>query len=253
MPRSRRATPIRQQGNGSCATRHEERSPMDSSDIPVKTPDGHAELSTRQRRLSQRHRTLLLLVDGRRSQAQVLALAGQAGVPAACFDELLALGLVVLTQPVVTLPREATPSGAMPLRVDLPLDPGDTPLPAGDSVLPASPALAVDSTVSGALQSVTPSGADWVDVAHADELADEDPFEEARAMLLRAVRAEAPVAGSLTLLRLRRAQTRAELSGLLAEVEARISKPHRQLAAAQTLRRVRYLLGLRADSGISPV
>ena len=33
--------------------------------VPIKTPDGQAELSTRARRLSQRHRTVLFLVaDG---------------------------------------------------------------------------------------------------------------------------------------------------------------------------------------------
>ena len=66
--------------------------------IPVKTSDGHAELASRQRRLSQRHRTVLLLVDGRRTQLQVRALALQAGAPDNCFDELLDLGLIVLQE-----------------------------------------------------------------------------------------------------------------------------------------------------------
>ena len=61
---------------------------------PVKTPAGLAELQERTRGLSQRHRTLLLLVDGRRSIDEVLGLAAQAGVPPDCFHELVALGLV---------------------------------------------------------------------------------------------------------------------------------------------------------------
>jgi hypothetical protein len=65
------------------------------------------------------------------------------------------------------------------------------------------------------------------------------------------VRAEAPLAGSLTLLRLRRARTRADLNQLLDEVEARITKPHRSLAAGQTMRRVRMLLDGRADSSLT--
>jgi len=32
----------------------------------------------------------------------------------------------------------------------------------------------------------------------------------------------------------------------------RITKPHRSLAAAQTLRRVRHLLGTRIDSSLAP-
>lgn len=61
---------------------------------PVKTPAGVAELQQRTLGLSQRHRTVLLLVDGRRSAEEVLALAAQAGVPPACFHELVAQGLV---------------------------------------------------------------------------------------------------------------------------------------------------------------
>ena len=65
------------------------------------------------------------------------------------------------------------------------------------------------------------------------------------------MRAEAPVIGSLTLLRLRRAASRADLEDLLDEVEARISKPHRSLAAGQTLQRVRQLLDGRRDPALS--
>lgn len=61
---------------------------------PVKTPAGLAELQQRTRGLGQRHRTVLLLVDGRRPIDEVLRLAGQAGVPAACFHDLVAQGLV---------------------------------------------------------------------------------------------------------------------------------------------------------------
>jgi hypothetical protein len=46
----------------------------------------------------------------------------------------------------------------------------------------------------------------------------------------------------LTLMRLRRAATHTELSLLLPEVEARITKPHRALAAGQTMKRVRDLM-----------
>ena len=63
-------------------------------------------------------------------------------------------------------------------------------------------------------------------------------------LLLRSVRQEAPVAGALTLMKLRRATSREDLEALLDEVEQRLRKPHRQIIAAQTLRHVRHLLGL---------
>lgn len=209
--------------------------------VPIKTQAGQAELDTRERRMSQRHRTVLFLVDGRRSETDVRRMALQAGVPPACFDELLALGLIVLAEPT------------RPLRLDTAAPPSvfHLDLPLHDSELPASrtlyPSLSTDSTLGDA-----PAQPDWLP-SGADPLAPSDPaVKEARRILLQAVRTEAPLAGSLTLLRLRRARTRAELNALLDEVEARITKPHRSLAAAQTMRRVRQLLDGRTDSSLAP-
>lgn len=68
---------------------------MNSTPLPpVKTTLGHNELRQRTRRFSQRHRTVLLLVDGKRRQDEVLALAQKAGVAPTFFDELVAAGLV---------------------------------------------------------------------------------------------------------------------------------------------------------------
>src|SRR5438876_6149754 len=65
---------------------------------PFKTAAGQEELLRRVRGLSQRHRTVLLLVDGRRTHAEVLRLSRQAGAPDSCFGELLGLGLIELPQ-----------------------------------------------------------------------------------------------------------------------------------------------------------
>ncbi|HET9206269.1 MAG TPA: hypothetical protein VFO28_08545, partial [Burkholderiaceae bacterium] len=67
--------------------------------VPSKTPDGVAELAHRTRGLSQRHRTVLLLVDGRRTVNQIVATAQAAGVAAPVFQELVAMGLVLLPEP----------------------------------------------------------------------------------------------------------------------------------------------------------
>jgi hypothetical protein len=219
--------------------------------IPIKTPQGQDELNTRQRRLSQRHRTVLFLVDGKRSATEVRRMALQAGVPEHCFDELLAMGLLMLPEPTFSLLIETPAAPPSVLHIDLPLPGPDSVSPVPDSVLPPSRTLfpesaSTDSTLRGVSVSDAwlPSGDD-----PAEPL---DPaVAEARLILMRAVRAEAPLAGSLTLLRLRRARTRADLDNLLDEVEARISKPHRSLAAGQTMRRVRRLLGDGADSSLA--
>jgi hypothetical protein len=181
--------------------------------IPVKTAEGVAELAHRSRGLSQRHRTVLLLVDGQRRVSQILATAQAAGVQPAVFDELVSLGMVEVPTPAhIELPLAAGQGGDSSL------------LPAARSLLPESGW----STLSG---------------AQAD--ADMDrPLLEARELLIRALRAQAPVSGSLTLMKLRRATTRDDIEALLDEVEQRLRKPHRMIIAAQTMRHVRHLLSL---------
>ena len=48
----------------------------------------------RTRKLGQRHRTMLLLVDGKRSRDQILELGQKAGAASSCFDELVELAMV---------------------------------------------------------------------------------------------------------------------------------------------------------------
>lgn len=197
--------------------------------IPVKTPDGLAELSRRTRRLSQRHRTVLLLVDGKRSLLEVQTMAQHAGAPQSCVDDLLAQGLIVITQPTVPVTRFTPTSPIDSEQPDIWTEPHfadakDTDHPAGiqpsghDTEFPHAQAVKFDASLA-------------------------DPaLEEARGILLSAVRSQARLAGSLTLLRLRRVRTRDELLALLDEVAMRISKPQRALATQETLHRVRQLL-----------
>ncbi len=202
--------------------------------IPVKTPEAVAELSSRQRKLSQRHRTVLLLVDGRRHEDEIRQLAVQAGSPESCFDELLHLGMISLPASTARV-IEQEPEIA-PVRIELPLASPDSVL----SVLPASLTLQPESHLPDSILN---------EMTAADLAMDLIPFEvqdtaleEARAILLRAVRAEAPVAGSLTMMRLRRARSREDIESLLEEVESRIFKPFKGLWASQTMARVRELL-----------
>ena len=222
---------------------------MDSPLIPVKTPDGMAELSSRQRRVSQRHRTVLLLVDGRRSEAQVRSMAVQAGAPEGCFDELLALRLIALPQ---SQPADVPADEA--LHVDLPLEPAPNAAPPAlpavhdESILPPARTLQPESVLTDSMLAEGPPADSGLSDFDALEAAGGDAtLEEARHLLMRAVRTEAPVAGTLTLMRLKRARSRADLAGLIDEVESRIVRPHRSLAAQQTLSRARYLLGAAPD------
>jgi hypothetical protein len=214
----------------------------------VKTPDGQAELTSRQRRVSQRHRTVLFLIDGKRTEDQVRTLARQAGSSDTCFDELLTLGMIELPASRSLNGSAAAAPIVSALHVDIPIE---TLPPAAaeegvESVLPASRTLHPESVLTDSMLGGLPMSEAMAlgdsELPENERLSDDPSMEEARGILLRAVRTEAPLAGSLTILRLRRARSRSELAGLIDEVEARIVKPYRSLAAQQTLRRARQLL-----------
>jgi hypothetical protein len=197
---------------------------MLSNRVPVKTEQGQAELAQRSRRLSQRHRTVLLLVDGRRTVAQVVQMAAGAGVPAECFDELVALGLVAAADGA-ELPAVAG---------------GESRAAEGDSLLPPLRSLLPESA-PGELDE-TPR--EPVDPQESVPATGDARLEEARELLSRALRNEAPVSGALTLMKVRRAASRDELDVLIDEVEQRLRKPRRQLMTKHLIRQVRHLLTL---------
>ncbi len=211
---------------------------MASEAVPVKTPEGQDELSTRQRRLSQRHRTLLYLVDGRRSAAEVRRMGTQAGVQDSCFNELLELGMIELRVAAHAPDKTSAAARHAPLPIDSDWRDGvvsDSELPALRTVPPSS-----NFRDSGTGNPTPPSS--WFMTDPLDDRSGDDALERAREILLRTVRAEAPVAGSLTSLRLRRARRREDLLELIAEVEARVGKPPRTLSAALAIQQVRTLL-----------
>lgn len=176
--------------------------------VPRRTAEGQAELNARQRPLTRRQRTVLFLIDGRRNVEEVLTLSEQAGAGGTAFAELVAMGLVAA--------------------------PGLVHSGGDSSVLPSSQSLQGDSN--------------WLSLEGEKVPRGDAPLNEARALLVRAVRTEAPLAGALTVFKLNRAETREALEALLDEVEQRLRKPHRRVIAAQLLRHVRHLLTLPAPS-----
>jgi len=209
--------------------------------VPIKTPEAVAELSSRQRKLSQRHRTVLLLVDGRRPEDEVRQLARAAGSPESCFDELLDMGMISRPMPLEPEPpKEPVVMASRPVPLQM-APPQETLGPDSMvSALPPSLSLQPESHLDSSMSELAGAA---MDALESEPFDDQDAaLEEARAILLRAVRAEAPVAGSLTMLRLRRARTREDLESLLEEVESRIFKPFKGLWASQTMARVRELL-----------
>lgn len=221
---------------------------MFAGTTPVKTAEGQAELSTRARRVSQRHRTVLFLVDGRRSEADIIALAAKAGVSKKCFDELVEQGFIMRAYPTFSLVIDEPAAEPDVLHIDLPIGGEDSSL----IPLPAARTLHPDSVSLDSVAGQASAAGSWMPSDHAALQRSDPAFAEARLILMREVRTQAPVTGSLTLLKLRRAQSRAELASLLGEVELRLRKPHRQVTVDHTLERVRQLLGAQTGSRFAP-
>jgi hypothetical protein len=183
--------------------------------IPCKTAAGHAELVHGERGLSQRHRSMLWLVDGQRPVDEVLRLATQSGLGRAYFDELIALGLVVLAAPMVAA-TEFHESGPATVWHE-----ADASRDALDTI---GLAPAVSNTQLARF--------DDSDLA----------FAEARSVLTQALLSRAPVSGAVTILRVRRARSRADLRVLLPEVHARLARPQHIAEARQLVARIERLL-----------
>jgi hypothetical protein len=129
---------------------------------PFKTADGHAELAARYNNLSQRHRTLLLLIDGRRTLDEVLALGRRAGVPSSLIDDLVALGLVEVPMIGSRAPRD-TVAMAPPVRLDA--------LAAWQAGMPPAPPPPAPAAL--------PPRADPADLTQVFDEEPEDPHERA--------------------------------------------------------------------------
>ncbi|MES3012975.1 MAG: hypothetical protein V4750_04485 [Pseudomonadota bacterium] len=138
---------------------------------PLKTDAGLDELRRRTRKLSQRHRTVLLLVDGRRSRDEVLELAHKAGVAASFFDELVALGLVDAGASAAPAPADA--AVAVVAETVPPAEPDPEPAP----VIAATPTPAADELAAPAPEPAAETAPQAIDVTpvHVPEPTPEPP------------------------------------------------------------------------------
>jgi len=90
-----------------------------------KTEAGQEEIRTRARKLDQKLRALLLIVNGERAKSELLAQVGGMGVAEEAFDTLLALGLI---EPVSAPAVQASVPAPRPARQSAPRKPADTNL-----------------------------------------------------------------------------------------------------------------------------
>lgn len=246
---------------------------MPQAPIPTKTPLGQVALRRRTGELGQRHRTILFLIDGRRTLAEVLGLAHQAGAATTHFEDLVRLGYVQLpadeAPPAPTELPEAAPPAVEAQITALEVEVPGPPAAAAQEVGPAPDAPApppyadtvpeAPPTVLEPLPPAPPPPAPPVPrpapaVARAaprravppPALADEDApaLERARACLLEALRADSQPAGNRIAERARLAGGIAELIEVVWVMERGLSHAQRSHRGLLNLQKARELLGL---------
>lgn len=191
--------------------------------IPLKTPQGQQELTRRSHGLSQKHRTILLLVDGRRTLDDVMSLAQHAGATPKHFEELLVLKLL-------RVPELAVIAAGQIDEVDIPLHTGLTLPPPEEDVAP------VVRQAEAVAETAAPIATGAVNEAAL-------MLESVREMLIDMLKIAAPVTGTLTMMKLRRAQGREELADLLYEVQTKVERSRTKPADVdRTLQHARELL-----------
>ena len=243
---------------------------------PFKTQLGLDELRHRTRGLGQRHRTVLLLVDGHRPLGEVLGMAHQAGASTSHFEELMRLGLVEM--PVQ--PTQETPDTAPDARdqtrltsveVDVPAEPESNAV--GTPALPGNSPDAQDepepdpapapepATIAMPAPDVLPPspGPKWsaripfqgtAPLALADHArprsstSEEQLCQEVRSLLISALGTEAALFSPLILARIRMAQAPGDLIALVWDLERQRHHPRRSHAQRHSLQQARELLGM---------
>ncbi|GJJ05609.1 hypothetical protein RugamoR64_61470 [Duganella rhizosphaerae] len=90
-----------------------------NTSIYDKTAKGRDEIATRKYQLAPRLRSLLVLVDGRRTEEELLRNVAGLGLTITALDELLEEGLIVLSTSYATMPAAsvADPAPAAPAAV----------------------------------------------------------------------------------------------------------------------------------------
>ncbi|MFM2398194.1 MAG: hypothetical protein RL341_351 [Pseudomonadota bacterium] len=229
---------------------------MDST-APIRTEAGAQELRVRALGLQQKVRTVLLLVDGKRTVAEVRKLMQGAGVAPEHLQQLLDLGLIAMptsaSSPTPAPPPAAeAPKPGRPTLADIlggaPIDPPSTMTainrayepyldPAGRDVnnLGANTMSAVFGQIG--LPNAEPLG------VPSDSVKDADPaLSAARSHLTQALNAMAPTDSAALMFRIGRCNSRTEMTDLLREVEVKLARRGRVNEAAEVVRHARALL-----------
>jgi hypothetical protein len=224
-------------------------SEMDSV-APIRTEAGAQELRARALGLAQKVRTVLLLVDGKRTFAEVRKLMGGAGVAPESLQQLLDLKLIDV--PPKSIPAAAPPvARPKPTLADILGEvPPDPPSTMTAINLAYEPYLdqnrdvnnLASNTMSAVFGQIGVPSSEPLGVP-SDSVKDADAaLSAARSHLTQALNAMAPADSAALMFRVSRCNTRSEMTELLREVEVKLARRGRVNEAAEVVRHARALL-----------
>ena len=246
---------------------------MSAPPVPSKTALGQEAVRRRTGEITQRHRTVLFLVDGRRPLSEVLGLAHQAGAATSHFEDLVRMGYVELppeeapAAPPVEAPLEAAPPPEITeLAVEVAAEPAAgaelppptavpavsaamapaAPMPVPMSEPPAAPAVLAQPprramrAPERVLPPPPPPAAPPVVVLAEDQPA----LEQARTQLLECLRSDPQPNGGRLVERVRAARSSAELIETVWAMERGLHHHQRTHRGLIALQRAREWLGL---------
>ncbi|MGD9835591.1 MAG: hypothetical protein AB7U92_22810 [Piscinibacter sp.] len=242
---------------------------MSAPAIPTKTALGQEAMRKRTGEITQRHRTVLFLVDGRRPLSEVLSLAHQAGAATSHLEDLVRMGYVELppeeppAPPPVEVPLESPPAAEItelavdvetaaqpvpeaPVPAELPPPLPAPPPPPAPRVVAAAVAPAVDELPKRPFlppgRVVPPPQPPAPPVV---VLAEDLPvLEQARGQLLECLRCDPQPNGGRLVERVRAAKGSSELIEVVWTMERGLHHHQRTHRGLIALQRARELLGL---------
>lgn len=222
---------------------------MSAPPVPSKTALGQEAVRRRTGAITQRHRTVLFLVDGRRPLSEVLGLAHQAGAATSHFEDLVRMGYVELPpeEPPAPPPAEAPLEASPPPEItELAVEVGAPAAAASEAEAPAAPVVVVQAPrpplrpPERVLAPPPPPPAPPVVV-----LAEDQPLlEQARGQLLECLRSDPQPNGGRLVERVRAARGTAELIETVWTMERGLHHHQRTHRGLIALQRARELLGL---------
>jgi len=211
-----------------------------------KTEAGHEEIRTRERKLDQKLRALLLIVNGERARSALFAQVSGMGVSEEAFDSLLALGLIEPIAGAAT-PAPSTPAGARPGKPAARRPPAETNLFAAYSAFNTADGKGIDDVLA---DTTIASGAKSPQTASAQAAPPgADSYQRLYHFFTDVIGNQLGLRGYVLQIKVEKASTLVELAALRDTLGAALQKAKGEITARAIVDQLDEML---AEMGVAP-